>query len=152
MNNPCIEFYDYHSVDYEACLAIFDSNTPQFFSAEERQEFEAFLLDLPGPYLLLKHSEKGLIGCGGYAFNQADQSADLCWGIIHKDFHKQGFGQALLQERLARIQLNPDIKTIHLNTCQLTDGFFENSGFTTQTINKDGFGPGLDRHDMELLL
>ena len=147
-----IAYYDYHSVDFDICLSIFDSNVPTYFSTSERQEFEAFLLDLPGPYLMMKHAELGVIGCGGYAFNQADKSADLCWGMVHKDFHKKQFGKALLGERLTRIKANPDIGIIHLNTCQLTEHFFEKIGFETINIKKDGFAPGLDHYDMQLVL
>ena len=149
---PNLHCNEYHSVDFDACMAIFDSNVPQFFAESERQAFEGFLLDLPGPYLVCKEQNLGIIGCGGYAFNQQDRSADLCWGMVHKDFHKKGFGQALLLERLERIKLNPDIKKIHLNTCQLTDSFFENAGFKTSKITHDGFADGLHRHDMTLVL
>lgn len=151
MNQSDITFHEYHSVDFDACLAIFQSNCPDFFASSELADFEAFLLDLPGPYLMLKQG-KHVIGCGGFAFNQSDKSADLCWGMIHKDFHKQGLGELLLTERLNRIRLNPDIKFIHLNTCQLTDSFFERSGFTTRHITRNGFAPGLHRYDMILTL
>ena len=146
-----IEFSEYHSVDFNACIELFKSNCPSYFAEQELADFEAFLLDLPGPYLVLLNN-KEIIGCGGYAFNQADGSADLCWGMIHKDFHQQGFGKALLQERLTRIKMNPDIAFIHLNTCQLTDVFFEKSGFSTEKVTKDGFATGLDRYDMKAII
>lgn len=149
MNPGNMEFSEYHSVDFQRCVEIFESNCPDYFAQQERQEFEAFLLDLPGPYLMLNH-EGSAIGCGGYAFNQSDKSADLCWGMIHKDFHKRGFGEALLQERLKRIKMNPDIAFIHLNTSQLTDGFFASAGFVTRQVTQDGFAKGLDRYDMKL--
>ncbi len=34
--------------DHAACLRIFDSNTPRFFTREERSAFAAFLDALPG--------------------------------------------------------------------------------------------------------
>ena len=147
-----LSFTEYHSVDFDRCMAIFESNSPQYFCNAEKQEFDAFLLDLPGPYLMVKHQTLGFVGCGGYAFNQKDKSADLCWGMIHKDFHKQGFGETLLQHRLECINANSEIKTINLNTCQLTNSFFENAGFKTLYVQKDGFAAGLHRYDMQLYL
>lgn len=147
-----INFTEFHSVDFDSCLTIFESNSLGYFSQAEKQEFEAFLLDLPGPYLMVKHPKYGIVGCGGYAFIQKDKSADLCWGMIHKDFHKLGFGDALLQHRLESIKANPEIKTINLNTCQLTNRFFENAGFNTIKILRDGFATGLHKYDMQLYL
>ena len=151
MNKSDIEFYEYHSVDFDVCRSIFRSNSPEYFAADELADFEAFLLDLPGPYLMLRYDEK-IAGCGGYAFNQKDKSADLCWGMIHRDFHKKGLGEALLLERLNRIRLNSEIAFVHLNTCQLTDGFFAKAGFTTEKVTPDGYAEGLDRYDMRLML
>lgn len=150
-NQSGIEFSEYHSVDFNVCIEIFESNCPTYFSKAELADFEAFLLDLPGPYLVMRNSNH-IIGCGGYAFNQADQSADLCWGMICKNFQKQGYGEALLHERLKRIKMNPDIAVIHLNTCQLTNAFFEKVGFDTVKITKDCFAAGLDRYDMLLTI
>lgn len=139
-----LRFRDYHSVDFATCLALFQTNCPKYFHPDEQAEFEAFLLDLPGPYMLLHHESLGVVGCGGYAFNQSDHSADLCWGIIHGDYHNQGLGKALLQERLDRIQLNPDITHIKLSTSQKTEGFFQHYTFNTEQRIHNGVAPGLD--------
>jgi len=146
-----LRYQDYHSVDYDACIAIFDSNCPKYFSAAEKQGFAEFLLDLPGPYLLLYHKDT-LVGCGGYAFNPDTRSADLCWGMIHADFHGKGFGDQLLQDRLNRIQLNPDIQSVRLCTSQKTSKFFQRQSFTTLATEKDGFAPGLDNVEMSVVL
>ena len=151
MKKSDLELYDYHSVDFDTCLNIFHSNSPTYFAPEELPDFEAFLLDLPGPYLMLKYKGE-VAACGGFAFNQQNKSADLCWGMVHRHYHKQGLGDALLQERLNRIKLNPDITFVRLNTCQLTDGFFNRVGFATETVIPNGFAPGLDKHDMTLRL
>lgn len=145
-------FSDYHSVDYGACMALFDSNCPGAFHPAERQDFEAFLLDLPGPYLLMKHQEFGLIGCGGYAFNQQQQSAELCWGMVHPRHQKQGYGTALLQERLDRIRINPEIVSVTLCTAQDTVAYYWRFNFQIQQTITDGFAPGADRVDMVLAI
>ena len=57
--------------DREDCLAIFDSNVPEDFRAEERVGFEAFLDALPGPYFVVVDDEGRVRACGGYAGNPA---------------------------------------------------------------------------------
>ncbi|BDX04901.1 GNAT family N-acetyltransferase [Planctobacterium marinum] len=145
-------FSDYHSIDYDACLSLFDSNCPDAFHPAERLDFEAFLLDLPGPYLLLHHQKHGLIGCGGYAYHKKNHSADLCWGMIHSTYQRQGFGTALLQERLARIRLNPEIESVSLCTAPDTVAYYHRFNFQIQQTIKDGFAPGADRIDMAMAL
>ncbi|NIP61090.1 MAG: GNAT family N-acetyltransferase, partial [Gemmatimonadetes bacterium] len=43
---------------------MFESNVPEDFRAEEREEFQAFLERLPGPYLVLEGDDGAVIGCG----------------------------------------------------------------------------------------
>lgn len=143
-----VYFSDYHSVDYDACLSLFDANCPTAFHPGERQDFDAFLLDLPGPYLLMQHQEFGLIGCGGYAFNQQQKSAELCWGMVHPKHQKQGYGKALLEERLARIKLNTEIKAVALCTTPDTVAFFTPFNFSVQQTTNNGFGEGVHQVDM----
>lgn len=52
--------------DKEACLAVFDSNRPKFFSDSERPQFSAFLDRLPSPYLVLVDRSGRVVACGGY--------------------------------------------------------------------------------------
>ncbi|MBE1298483.1 MAG: GNAT family N-acetyltransferase [Alteromonadaceae bacterium] len=145
-------YRDFHSVDFDACLALFDSNVPTYFSEVERQDFIDFLLDLPGPYLVVKDSKGEIVACGGFAFVQESHSADLCWGMVEQTHHKRGLGLALLNARLERIRQHPAITHVNLNTCQKTEAFFKRVGFVTQQVTKDGFAPGLHRHDMTLSL
>ncbi|HEX8430709.1 MAG TPA: hypothetical protein VF625_05455, partial [Longimicrobium sp.] len=58
---------DYTTADRDPCLAVFDSNVPDFFVPAERGEFAAFLDALPGPYLVVESAAGTVVGCGGYA-------------------------------------------------------------------------------------
>jgi len=141
----------YLPADRQACLAIFDSNVPRFFRTHERPEFEAFLdAPLPGPYLVLE-DEHGIIGCGGWAFeDEARGLVHLCWGMVRHDRHGQGHGRTLLRERLGGIRADPRARAIDLHTSQHTRGFYENLGFVIRQVVADGYAPGLDRVDMRL--
>lgn len=122
---------DYHPTDLPACLAVFDSNVPEYFTAPEREEFRAFLGDLPGPYLVLEEAGVGIVACGGYAFVPEEGRADLCWGTVRQDLHRGGLGRRLTEARIERAVADPGVRVVALNTNQLTTGFYEALGFRT---------------------
>ncbi len=138
--------------DREACLKLFDSNAPQFFAPHERAEFEQYLSDPEerGPnaaYLVLRVAGT-IVACGGYSV--ADGTAGLAWGLVGRDRHNEGFGTALLLERLRRIAHLPNAHEVVLDTTQRSRGFFERFGFEAVQVTPDGYGAGLDRVDMRL--
>ncbi|HYJ80835.1 MAG TPA: GNAT family N-acetyltransferase [Longimicrobiaceae bacterium] len=142
---------DYTPADRSACLAVFDSNVPEFFVPPEREGLGAFLDALPGPYLVVEDDAGVMVGCGGYAIN-ADATADLCWGMVVRELHGTGLGRLLLRARLDRIRADPAVAAVALNTSQHTRGFYERLGFVTEQVLPDGYAPGLDRCDMRLTL
>ena len=141
---------DFAAGDTEACLAVFDSNVPEYFHEGERAEFLAFLEALPGPYLVLVDDLGDVVGCGGYARAESPGRADLCWGMVRNDAHRKGMGRALTKARLNRILADPDVREVALNTSQHTTGFYERLGFRTVSVVRDGCGPGLDRCEMRM--
>ncbi len=139
---------DYTPADKSECVRIFASNIPRYFRDHERPDFEQFLDEQGCPYLILQQgNEKQIVGCGGYAV-RADGGADLCWGMIAQEFHRQGLGEYLLVARLMRIVAEPSAKSVRLGTCQLTSAFFEKYGFHVQSINAGAIANGLDDVEM----
>jgi GNAT superfamily N-acetyltransferase len=122
-----MDLRSYLPVDRDACLAIFDSNTPQFFDPGERATFEAFLDRPDGHYVVMEH-EGALVGCGGYTITAEERLASLVWGMVRRDSHKLGLGRYLLLFRAAP--------------------FFERQGFKVIRVVPDGYGNGLDRVEM----
>lgn len=131
--------------DLEACLELFDSNVPEFFGAGERAEFQAFLADLPGPYLVVLDDGGRIVACGGWALREDGVTADLCWGMVHRRHHRQGWGRMLARARLDDIDARPGVRRVELQTSQHTVAFYERLGFAPVAVEPDGFGPGLDR-------
>lgn len=100
-----VEIRPYLPRDRDACLAVFDSNAPEFFTVGQRPAFEDFLdgTDLDGTtraYFVMEQ-DGAILGCGGYVLGNAD--AHLMWGMIHRDWHKRGLGRLLLMFRLREI-------------------------------------------------
>jgi ribosomal protein S18 acetylase RimI-like enzyme len=137
----------YEAADREACLGVFDSNVPKYFTKDERDQFATFLDELPGPYLVLTDSD-GVVGCGGYAVRADSGEADLCWGMVRRDAHGLGLGRLLTERRIDLAVGDPAVRAVTLNTSQHTRGFYEKLGFEVLSIQRDGYGPGLDRCDM----
>ncbi|HEY0019665.1 MAG TPA: GNAT family N-acetyltransferase [Longimicrobium sp.] len=143
---------DYTAADRAACLAVFDSNVPEFFIPAEREAFAGFLDGLPGPYLVVEDEDGAVVGCGGYAVTPGTSTADLCWGMVRRERHGTGLGRLLTEARMDRIHADPAAMEIALNTSQHTRAFYERRGFATERVVPDGFAPGLDRCDMRLIL
>lgn len=144
---------DYRANDKAACLAIFDSNLPEYFARYERLEFDEFL-DAPSCTYFVIESETttaAIIGCGGYHYDPETSKAILCWGMVTRAHHKTGVGKALLVGRLMKLCAESDGQAVlTLNTSQYTYGFFEKFGFIITRIVEHGLAPGLHEYDMEL--
>ena len=143
-----LEIRLYQKTDLEACLTVFDSNIPQYFMQSERDEFIEWLAkpDRDDYYVLL---HKGaLVACGGIYHDPENRETGLAWGMVRKDLHKKGLGKALSLHRLEVIsQKYPDYQQ-QLVTSQHTTAFYKKLGFEIVSVEKDGFGPGLDNYKM----
>lgn len=140
---------EYTAHDLAPCLAIFDSNVPEFFTAPERPLFEGFLEDLPGPYFVLEDAG-AIVACGGYAISPETGCADLCWGMVLRTRQREGLGRFLTEQRLGRIAADPRVAEIALRTSHLTRAFYEQHGFVTEDVVPAGIAPGLDLCVMRL--
>ena len=124
----------YQQKHFESCMKIIQSNTPKYILPFEHLDFK----------------NNNLVACGGYGLNKTKTKAGLCWGLVHRRYHNQGFGSQSIKYRLNHIMINyPEIE-IHLDTSQHTHQFFEKFGFITKQITKNGYGEGLDKYDMTI--
>jgi ribosomal protein S18 acetylase RimI-like enzyme len=137
--------------DRDACLAIFDSNSPEFFKSHGRGDFEEFLDGPGGNYFVMEH-EGAVIGCGGYIVAPEKTLARLVWGIVGRDWRRQGLGRFLLLFRLREITKAGGVEMVHLDTPPDSAPFFRSQGFKVARVEKDGYAPGLDRLEMTMKL
>lgn len=130
----------YTPADRDACLAIFDSNTPAYFAPAERDEYAAFLAAPPGEYYVAEH-DGAVIGCGGFALN-APAPARLTWGMVHRDWQGKGVGRLLLLYRLRQLsRVAPGAEFVALATTPAAQGFYEKLGF--RAVSTDSRADGL---------
>ena len=156
----------YKPEDKEKCIEIFQSNYPKFFDKSELSLFIHWLDHQEGKgstynsptytnsekdaYFVVEIPESGLVGCGGYYVVKDKNEARLAWGMIHANFHKQGYGTALYKYRLESIQREWPNYIMVLGTSQHTYTFYEKMGMSITDNIKAGYGPDLDRYDMIL--
>ena len=150
-STPPAHVRDYTDGDFDACLALFDSNVPGFFTMPERPAFVEFLQHLPGPYLVIEQGDDGVVACGGYAIVNEERRADLCWGMVRQDLHGSGLGRLLTEARLQRAMSHAGIEVVALNTSQHTTGFYERLGFVVTEVIQNGYAEGLHRCEMRLV-
>lgn len=132
-------------------LAIFDANTPRFFDPRERDQFVEFLDHPEGDFRVLRDDEGTTIGCGGVVVDE-DGTASLVWGMIDRPLQGVGYGWWMALVRLSWIAATPHARRVVLDTSQQTAGFYEKLGFTIFAVERDGYGPGLDRYDLEMIV
>lgn len=138
----------YHPNDKKACIEIFESNSPKYFTKEEKIAFSDWLDDVkPDSYFVLEENNR-VIGCGGIYYDEKANEAGLAWGMVHSKFHKQGYGKALTDFRLNKLTEKYPGMSYKIVTSQHTVSFYESRGFITHKITKDGFGVGLDNYEM----
>ena len=139
----------YQQEHFETCMQIIQSNTPKYILPIEHLDFKNYLLKENKTYFVF-FKNNNIVACGGYALNEIKTKAGLCWGLVHRKYHKQGYGSRSLKYRLNHIMSNYQEIEINLDTSQHTYRFFEKFGFITEQITKDGYGEGLDKYDMTL--
>ncbi len=133
------------------CLAIFDSNVPTYFAPIERAEFTDFLAAPDCDYYVQRVDGK-LVGCGGMYVKRDTRTAGLCWGMVARGWHSKGLGRDLLLFRLIKLCEAGSAEVVQLDTSQHAQGFFERMGFMVYQVLPNGFGGGIDRVSMHLIL
>jgi len=140
---------EYRETDKQACIALFDSNVPRYFSAGEKQGFIDWL-DLPDrdAYYVVELDQR-IVACGGIFHEAGKNNAGLAWGMVDGSMHKQGIGSRFTRFRLDLLQEKFPGYIHCIETSQHTEAFYQRMGFVTKHITPDGFAPGIDKYDME---
>ncbi len=131
--------------DLDPCLAIFDSNCPQFFAADEREKFVHYLIHECLPYYVVIDGISRMVACGGFLVE--NKVAELTWGMADRSFHGRGIGLLLFKFRLEQIRKARAI-ALKMDTSQHSLGFYLKLGFQIENKAADGYEPGLDRYDL----
>ena len=150
----------YAAEDRAACISIMHSNTPSFFAARELSGFEHWLAgqnkrkhaygNTKVEEFYVYEIDGKVVACAGFYVPDAEQRANLVWGMVHRQNHQQGIGKELLAFGIHRIRELSPYDLITLDTTQHTLRFFKKFGFKIGKVQKNFYGVGLDRYDMYL--
>jgi len=144
-----IIFRPYCNTDYQACTDIFDANCPEFFAPNERQDYESFLENVPEGYEVCE-ADGFILGAYGLVGDGKNKMV-LNWILL--DPHKQGDGiGSKIMERVLHVGRTSKAKKVRIAASHKSAAFFARFGATTTSSTRDGWGPGMDRVDMELPL
>jgi len=144
-----IIFRPYRNADSQACMNIFDANCPEFFTPNERQEYERFLEDVSESYEVCEVDGR-VLGAFGLLGDGKDEKR-LNWILL--DPQTQGIGIGLkIMERVIHLGRKSETRMVRIAASQKSEPFFVRFGATTTSSTKDGWGPGMDRVDMVLPL
>lgn len=112
----------YDPADRAACLAVFDSI---FDDPADRAAFAA-RLDAAAPFFVAEH-DGTIIGCGG--FSVAGAAARLEWGMVHKNWQRQGLGRFLLFYRMKAIGQAGAVEMVAAEAPRAYADFYLKQGF-----------------------
>lgn len=143
-------FYrSFHSADTAACLAIFDANCPEFFAPNERADYETFLEALPEGYEVCEGAGRIVAAFG--LTRTARDTERLNWIMLHPDSKGRGLGSEIMRRVISQAKANRS-PLIRIAASHKSAPFFARFGAVAVAREQDGWGPGMDRIDMELPL
>ena len=145
-----IKFRPYSYRDRAACLQIFDANCPDFFAPNELTDFEQYLAGIPAAYRVCVH-QHNIVGAFGAELDQGHNRGRITWIMIEPSAQGSGVGSQMMNYALEILRQykvsNADIAASHKLAA-----FFKRYGAIELQRISDGWGPGMDRVDMELAL
>lgn len=137
----------YSPADRDACLALFDANCPEFFAANERADYEAFLDAMPDGYEVSALADGAIAGAYGL-IARAPGVASLNWILVDPRSQRQGTGSAMMR-RAAELAATKGVTLITIAASHKSAPFFARFGAVPLQETPDGWGPGMHRIDME---
>ncbi len=135
----------YNSDDKDACLSIFDSNTPPYFHPSERQDLIEWLDKEDRLEYWVAEEDGTVLGCAGIYFDEKEQLAGFSWGMVANSHHGKGIGTLLNKHRLDVLARLYPGKAWKLETSQMSRDFYAKFGFVETSRIKDGFAKGIDK-------
>ena len=144
-----VNFRSYQLQDKQACLKIFDENSPKFFAANEYSDYADFLDTNPIGYevCILDNSIVGAFGLIGVT----SVYKSINWIMISPNSHGLGVG-SLFMKRAISLANDHKLNHIKIAASHLSAPFFAKYGAISIGEIENGWGPNMHRVDMELHL
>lgn len=144
-----VTFRPYSPADKQCCLDIFDRNCPEFFSPNERADYEGFLDAHADNYEVCCIGSAVVGACGLIGSDM--ESRNLNWILLASKLQGAGIGSTMMQ-RVIKAARALRLKHIRIAASHKSAAFFARFGAVATESISDGWGPGMHRIDMELRL
>jgi GNAT superfamily N-acetyltransferase len=144
-----ISYRTYRNSDYQRCLDVFDANCPEFFAPNERDDYERFLGSAPSTYEVCELGGR-VVGAFGLFDDGVDEKS-LNWILLDPQTHGVGLGKKMM-ERVVFLAGKSKALQVKIAASHKSAPFFAKFGATIISTTTDGWGPGMHRLDMVLLL
>lgn len=144
-----IVFRPYTATDEDVCLSIFDANCPEFFAPSERDDYASFLAADTEGYEICVVDElvAGAFGLVG----ESGRTMSLNWILLSPQSHGLGVGSAIMH-RVVDLGRASGLRMVSIAASHKSAPFFAKFGAVETEVTNNGWGPGMDRVDMELHL
>ena len=146
--NSQLSFRPYRVSDQLACLALFDANCPAFFDPGERAGYVQFLAAAPDGYEICLDGAR-MVGAYGLRPHASDELV-IRWILIAPDVQGRGIGSTMMARALTAGRAM-GARLVHMAASHKSAPFFARFGARATATVRDGWGPGLDRVDMQLV-
>ena len=143
-----ITFRDFQSADRAACLALFDANCPEFFAANERADYLAFLHLAPAGYEVCLQGA-AIVGAFGLILDQ--RAASLRWILFDPKWQGRGIGTRTMR-RVLEAAAARGATALLIAASHRSEPFFVRFGAGRVKYTADGWGPGMHRADLVIQL
>ena len=132
---------EYDPEDLEACVEVYRSNEPDLLPAEGLDSFTAFLEGGTSYMLVIEHAGD-VIGFGGLELVGDSDTALLRHGMIHREYHRRGFGTTLLAARIALLETDERPLELWMGAPPDSVPFCGRFGFKLERVHPGATGGG----------
>ncbi len=143
-----MNFEKYQDDYLDDCLRLFDKNCPQFFAANEREDYKDYLQNNTDTYQI-KYLDKEIVAAFGLAVDPFRIRGRITWIMVCPDVKGKGIGTEMMEHAL-RLARKGGVQIIDIAASHLSAPFFEKFGAVTIKTIENGWGDGMHRLDMEM--
>jgi [ribosomal protein S18]-alanine N-acetyltransferase len=141
---------DYKDSDKETVMSLFQFNTPQYFSPDEKKHLVYYLENEIEHYFIVQFNGQ-TVGSGGFNFSEDKTTGMISWDIFHPDYQGKSLGSTLLNYRIKRLKQFKQLQQITVRTSQLAYKFYGKSGFELIEMVEDYRAPGFHLYKMKYI-
>jgi len=144
---PKCRFRPFCDDDFDNCLEIYRLNEPGRFPAAYAEYYSEWLRRR-GDLVLICEAEGEIRAFGGISMNRQPQSevAALTFGMVHPQYHNQGFGTGLLLARIASLPPPSFHWVAFIATTGGSESYYKRFGFVHMDRWADEHGIEFDRY------